>query len=77
MALSCYLLCWSVQTALLVLLAAATGALLVVANLDGRYHRLRTYRSLVTLHQKVGMPDVFGVTFSLASIKAVAVILTP
>lgn len=77
MALSCYLLYWSVQTALFVLLAAATGALLVVANLDGRHHGLRTSQSLATLRQKVGMQDVFEATFSLASIRAVAVILTP
>ncbi len=39
MALSCYLCCWSVQTALLVLLAAAKGTRLVAANLDGYHHR--------------------------------------
>ncbi len=57
MALSCYLVCWSVQTALLVLLAAATGARLVVTNLDKRHHGLRACRSLAALCQKVGTQD--------------------
>ncbi len=60
MALSCYLLCWSVQTALLVLLAAATGARLVAANLDGCHHWLRTCRAFTSLRQKVGMQDTSG-----------------
>ena len=57
MALSCYLLCWSVQTAMLVLLAAATGARLVAANLDGGNYWLRALRAFTSLRQKVGMKD--------------------
>ena len=53
------------------------GARLVAANLDGYNHWWRSCRAFATLCQKVDMPDVFGVTFSLASIKAVAAILTP
>ncbi len=65
MALSCYLFCWSVQTALLVLLTAATGARLVAANLDGRHYWLRTYRSFTTFRQEVGMVSSSSAIISL------------
>lgn len=55
MALSCYLFCWSVQTALFVLLAAATGTRLVAANLEEGHHRLRSCWALTSLRQEVGM----------------------
>ena len=59
MALSCYLCCWSVQTALLVLLATATAtvARLAADNLDGCHHWLRTCWAFTSLRQKVGMKD--------------------
>lgn len=50
-----YLRCRSVQTALLVLLAAATGARLVATNLDGCHHWRTVRRALATLCQEVGM----------------------
>lgn len=48
------------QATLLLLLAAATGARLVAANLDGGHNGLSTLWSLATLCQKVGMQDTSG-----------------